>query len=545
MLGADVLGRPAGPDRRTPSRWPSEGPRSNHDVIVSRVLATARADVGLLTSRGRCVRLNALDLPTVPATAAAPNLQGGTHVSELVTLEPGERALALTTLRADSPGLALGTAAGVVKRVAPEVLNRDAWEVDPARRRRRGRRRGGADRRAGRPDRWRRPRLRHQRRPAAALPRQRRTTAGPRRRRAWRASGSRRRRRRCSSASPTRTTGVVVTVAGSSSALPGHRRRDGQGDAADRVPGQGPRDRRRPLPPLPQGRGHPAARLGRARRPPSPPPPAVPRSTCRRPTGGATVPGCRPASRSPPWRAAAPDEPLGRGRSHGLQRGPGRLADRQGRAGQRADGPRRRAPGRRGLVERQRRAPADPRQRVLRPPRGARRGGTARATSCCSPTGAATATSGCSGDEGSDVLRVLGEADRRGVDVRGLIWRSHLDALSFSAHENRTLGIRLQEQGAEALLDMRVRTGGSHHQKLVVIRYRGRPRGRRRLRRRHRPLPQPPRRRPPRGRPAAPADGAGVRAHPGLARRPGRHLAGRPSATSRPCSGSGGRTRRR
>ncbi|GAA3549923.1 phospholipase D-like domain-containing protein [Microlunatus spumicola] len=79
------------------------------------------------------------------------------------------------------------------------------------------------------------------------------------------------------------------------------------------------------------------------------------------------------------------------------------------------------------------------------------------------------------GEEGDDVLRLLGEADRRGVDVRGLIWRSHLDALSFSAHENRTLGIRLQEQGAEALLDMRVRTGGSHHQKLVVIRYRGRP----------------------------------------------------------------------
>jgi len=107
----------------------TEGGRSNHDVVVSRVLATARADVGLLTSRGRCVRLNALDLPTVPATAAAPNLQGGTHVSELVTLEAGERALGLTTLRADSPGLALGTASGVVKRVAPEVLSRDAWEV--------------------------------------------------------------------------------------------------------------------------------------------------------------------------------------------------------------------------------------------------------------------------------------------------------------------------------------------------------------------------------------------------------------------------------
>ena len=106
-----------------------EGPRTNHDVIVSRVLATARADVGLLTSRGRCVRLNALDLPTVPTTASAPNLQGGTSVSELVTLEAGERVLGLSALRTDGPGLALGTAAGVVKRVAPEVLARDAWDV--------------------------------------------------------------------------------------------------------------------------------------------------------------------------------------------------------------------------------------------------------------------------------------------------------------------------------------------------------------------------------------------------------------------------------
>ena len=106
-----------------------EGPRTNHDVIVSRVLASARADVGLLTSRGRCVRLNALDLPEVPTTASAPNLQGGTSVSELVTLEPGERVLGLSALRTDGAGLALGTAGGVVKRVAPEVLARDAWDV--------------------------------------------------------------------------------------------------------------------------------------------------------------------------------------------------------------------------------------------------------------------------------------------------------------------------------------------------------------------------------------------------------------------------------
>ena len=79
------------------------------------------------------------------------------------------------------------------------------------------------------------------------------------------------------------------------------------------------------------------------------------------------------------------------------------------------------------------------------------------------------------GEPGSEVVEVLGRADERGVDVRGLIWRSHWEKLNFSASENRLLGRQLQARGAEALLDMRVRTGGSHHQKLVVIRYRDRP----------------------------------------------------------------------
>lgn len=79
------------------------------------------------------------------------------------------------------------------------------------------------------------------------------------------------------------------------------------------------------------------------------------------------------------------------------------------------------------------------------------------------------------GEPGSEVVTLLSDADRRGVDVRGLIWRSHWDKFAFSASANRTLGERLQSNGAEALLDMRVRTGGSHHQKLVVLRHAGAP----------------------------------------------------------------------
>jgi len=79
------------------------------------------------------------------------------------------------------------------------------------------------------------------------------------------------------------------------------------------------------------------------------------------------------------------------------------------------------------------------------------------------------------GEPGSEVVDVLGSADERGVDVRGLVWRSHLDQTGFFAAENRHLGEQLQARGAEVLLDMRVRAGGSHHQKFVVIRRRGDP----------------------------------------------------------------------
>jgi phosphatidylserine/phosphatidylglycerophosphate/cardiolipin synthase-like enzyme len=74
-------------------------------------------------------------------------------------------------------------------------------------------------------------------------------------------------------------------------------------------------------------------------------------------------------------------------------------------------------------------------------------------------------------DPHSEVLDVLGSADERGVDVRGLVWRSHLDQTGFFATENRHLGEQLQRRGAEVLLDMRVRAGGSHHQKFVVVRH--------------------------------------------------------------------------
>ncbi|WP_093798630.1 DNA topoisomerase (ATP-hydrolyzing) subunit A [Streptomyces sp. Wb2n-11] len=104
--------------------------RAKHDVIVSAVPATARGDVGAVTSAGRLLRLSVIDLPQLPDTASAPNLSGGAPVAEFLSLEPDESLICLTTLDESSPGLALGTEQGVVKRVVPDYpANKDELEV--------------------------------------------------------------------------------------------------------------------------------------------------------------------------------------------------------------------------------------------------------------------------------------------------------------------------------------------------------------------------------------------------------------------------------
>ncbi|MEU7115281.1 DNA topoisomerase IV subunit A [Streptomyces sp. NPDC046182] len=108
----------------------AEGRRSKHDVIVSVVPATQRGDVGAVTSAGRLLRIAVIDLPQLPNTASAPNLAGGAPLAEFLTLEDGETVVCLTTLDEASPGLALGTLQGVVKRVVPDYpANKDELEV--------------------------------------------------------------------------------------------------------------------------------------------------------------------------------------------------------------------------------------------------------------------------------------------------------------------------------------------------------------------------------------------------------------------------------
>jgi DNA gyrase subunit A len=107
-----------------------DGKRVKHDVIVSAVPATARGEIGVVTSSGRLLRLNVVDLPQLPQAMPTPNLSGGAPLAEFVSLEDDEQVVCLTTLDESSPGLALGTEQGVVKRVVPDYpSNKEELEV--------------------------------------------------------------------------------------------------------------------------------------------------------------------------------------------------------------------------------------------------------------------------------------------------------------------------------------------------------------------------------------------------------------------------------
>jgi DNA gyrase subunit A len=104
----------------SPARSSASGPRAAHDAIVSSVTTTTRGTVGVLTSAGRLVRLGVLELPGLPPSAHSPALSGGAPVGEFVTTARDETVVAIVAADAAGAGLALGTAQGIVKRVAPD-----------------------------------------------------------------------------------------------------------------------------------------------------------------------------------------------------------------------------------------------------------------------------------------------------------------------------------------------------------------------------------------------------------------------------------------
>ncbi|WP_149359576.1 phospholipase D-like domain-containing protein [Lolliginicoccus suaedae] len=74
-------------------------------------------------------------------------------------------------------------------------------------------------------------------------------------------------------------------------------------------------------------------------------------------------------------------------------------------------------------------------------------------------------------ENGTTIAGALAGAARRGAIVRGLMWRSHPEIMGFTHEKHCELVEEIAGAGGEVVLDHRVLTTGSHHQKFVVIRY--------------------------------------------------------------------------
>src|SRR6478672_8871928 len=73
------------------------------------------------------------------------------------------------------------------------------------------------------------------------------------------------------------------------------------------------------------------------------------------------------------------------------------------------------------------------------------------------------------GGPGTEVAEVFAGLARRGVDVVALLWRSHPVGANTGQGDNVELARTVNEAGGHVLLDHRIRRGGSHHQKIVVV----------------------------------------------------------------------------
>lgn len=124
LSGTDLLARVDGAVTRT-------GPRRPHDALRGAVATTTHGKVGLLTSTGRLLRETVLDIPALAPVEGAPGLSGGSLVSEMVQLAPGEDVVALLPLDDGAAPIVVATAGGVVKRLTGSDFpqNKDTFDL--------------------------------------------------------------------------------------------------------------------------------------------------------------------------------------------------------------------------------------------------------------------------------------------------------------------------------------------------------------------------------------------------------------------------------
>ncbi|CAB4959674.1 unannotated protein [freshwater metagenome] len=98
--------------------------RKKHDAIALRIHTSTRKDLGFATSTGRMLRIHVGDVPT---TGDDFDAGSGVKIAEFLGLK-NELVLGVFDISGDSE-LLLGTASGVVKRVAADYPTKDEFEL--------------------------------------------------------------------------------------------------------------------------------------------------------------------------------------------------------------------------------------------------------------------------------------------------------------------------------------------------------------------------------------------------------------------------------
>lgn len=102
------------------------GPRAQSDGWRAQLSSTARSQVVVITADGLAHRLDVVDLPGLPRFDTGLSLAGATPASLL--LHTSSPAIGLFDPESDVV-MAMATTKGVVKRLKPDVLARDEWEI--------------------------------------------------------------------------------------------------------------------------------------------------------------------------------------------------------------------------------------------------------------------------------------------------------------------------------------------------------------------------------------------------------------------------------
>lgn len=102
------------------------GPRAFADAWIAQLATTARSRIAIVTEDGVARRLEVVDLPALPRFDTGLSFAAAAPAAPL--LHTDSRPVGL--LDPDSEAVhAMGTARGVVKRLKPDHLSRDEWEV--------------------------------------------------------------------------------------------------------------------------------------------------------------------------------------------------------------------------------------------------------------------------------------------------------------------------------------------------------------------------------------------------------------------------------